>query len=1155
MHRKKRSWLWILIPIVVAGILCLLFIHAFLDPELHRKVLQDSLRSALGREVSIGKTKITLWGGIGVSFDDFCIKDSTLASDLLRSKRLILRMSLIPLLRREVRWKRVILERPALHLYKDEHGNVNLFDRSSADKGGETPRDKTGFDLSAFWGSSLAIRDGAISLTDAGLGDGPVVTEMKSLNFRISRLSPFQACPFRFDAMVLHSMREGLVSISGTLQNLSREMSLSTVRMDAGVWLKGIEISHFWPYLKGRLPMERISGVLDLEGHFDGSLSEAFKTSAKIKLRDLVYDHPQVFTGALASKWVSLDLDLNYDSHELRISRIALGLPEIKVYGKGKIYGIGTTEMGMEAEARSNPFDLLEARKFIPYRIIVPAVSEPLFRAEGQGPVQIHSVKLSGKMAEIEHCDLAPHAHTLSVEMTVNGIRLKLPWDLPALENLKGHLSFKNGNLTMRGVEGKVSRSRIEKADGEISRLLLMPTLQIRTKGRLHLTDLPMLTKIGEMSKDFTGTFAAVRPVSGEMGYELSAKGELRSPVRFQHEGVYHFSKVRLTHPQIPFPILLEGGRLDLSNEGGRWSGVKAAFGDSSFLMNGLFKPGANEGLFEMAAKGRFDLRNLFTLAQSNLFPEEIRRKSDAIQRVSGTGQLSLGVRRSGHGPFSFEGEVAVKEAFLLLKEHSTPFTFIDGGFSFSNLGVGFSKLKILSRASSLTLDGSIKEGNFNLNTSGAVDLGSLHSFFRTPFFPDPIRLQAEQFQNLSGKAQLRLRWIGRMGREIEALRDGEIQLRGISFLHPKISLPFSQVEGALFFSPKEIRFEGLHGKVGDSLLSLSGSVSRMKPPRAFVFRISSPQLDLNLLFPRGAKAATVSFEGLREWLSSYSVQGKIDLDQGKYDSLHFQEVGAEVKTINGRLFIRPFRGKANGGNLWGEGWVEPREKGIGFEIMPRISAIEAKAFLRTLLQKKEEERILLTGRIHIDKADLRGEGENLHRAVESLNGKLRFEVEDGVIERFNILAKIFSVLNISQVLVGRFPDLTTRGLPFYHIKANIKVRNGIASTEDFLVDSDAMRITLFGKVDLGKNTIDARIGIHPFVTLDAVLSKIPIAGYILTGKDRGLISFFYEVKGDLDDPQIEAIPVKGLGEDFLGIVQRLLETPFRPFQKPAPDK
>jgi uncharacterized protein YhdP len=139
-------------------------------------------------------------------------------------------------------------------------------------------------------------------------------------------------------------------------------------------------------------------------------------------------------------------------------------------------------------------------------------------------------------------------------------------------------------------------------------------------------------------------------------------------------------------------------------------------------------------------------------------------------------------------------------------------------------------------------------------------------------------------------------------------------------------------------------------------------------------------------------------------------------------------------------------------------------------------------------------------------------------------------------------------------LLKGRLPDLRTKGLPYHQILANFHVKDGVASTDDFLVDSDAMRITLLGKVDLGNNLIDARVGVHPLVTIDTILSNVPIAGYILTGKDKAFISYFYEVKGTLDDPKIEAIPLKSIEEPSWGVIKRLLETPLRPFQKtPSP--
>ncbi len=1160
-RRKKWPILWIVIPIIVMGMIGLFLIHYFLDPDLYRNILQESLATALGREISIGKAKISLWGGLGIAFEEFRIKDRSLTFDLLQSKRLILKLKLLPLLKREIKWKRIVFEQPTLHLHRDKNGRFNLFGGPLTTERLKVSEQKIIQTLVPLFGGSFALRDGEISFSDESFSDSPLITNIRSFNLQFSKVSYDKPFPFHMNGKIDHSKKEGQFSIAGTIQNLPEDMDLSKGSVEVEVKIKGMETSHFWPYLKTLLPMKTISGILDLNAHYQGILSGAFKTSAKIKFRDVVYEHPQVFAHTLSPKWLNLDLDVDYDLKEIKVPRLSLELPEIRVRVKGKIYGIGTKEMGMESEAQSDPFDLSDAKRFIPYRIITPDVSDSLIRGQGNGSVQIVSVKLSGKMPEIEHCDQLKYAHTLSVELKLDKARVKFPWNLPALEDLKGSLFFKEGNLNLREVEGRFLHSTIDRTNGIFYRLLLAPTLQIHSVGRLDLMDLPSLIKMGESTNSFSETFSSMTSLSGTAQYELSAKGELKPPFHFQHQGVYHLSKVRFTHSQVPFPILIGEGKVDLSNEDLQWSGAKLEFGLSSLLMDGSWRRSEKSGPFEMIARGRIDLKNLLSLSQSPLFPEEIRLEAKEIESLSGTGQLSFKCRRSAdRRSFSYEGEFIPKDVYLLPKGISSPLTLRDGTLSFSNLGVSFSKVRAQSGNSSLTLDGVIKQGNLSLSTTGSVDLKYLHAFLRSPLVPDQIRSEAEGIQELAGRAEVRLKWFGKTAEWISALREGEIRLRGVSFHHRKTPVPISHIEGAFLFSPEQVRFDELKGTLGDSPIVLSGSISRtgqrVGSGKVVSFQLSSSQLDLDPLFPKREEPISASFEKLNDWLSNWSFDGKVNIDQGKYRALHYQDLKAEMKTVDGKLFIHPFQIKSDGGDVWGEGWIQPTEKGIRFEIKPRISNMEAKAFLRTILQKGEEEKVLISGRIHIDKVELRGEGENFQEVKESLYGGVRLEIEEGVIERFNILSKIFSILNVSQLFMGRLPDLKTKGLPFHQIMANIYVKDGIASTDDFVVDSDAMRITLIGKVDLGKNQIDARIGVHPLVTVDTVLSKIPIVGYILTGKEKGFLSYIYEVSGDLDDPKVETIPIKSLGQGFWGIIQRLLETPLRPFQKaPTPDK
>jgi uncharacterized protein involved in outer membrane biogenesis len=1173
--RRRKKWilLWILIPIIVVGAFILLWIHYFLDPDICRDFLQKSLATALDREVSIGKAKIDLWGGVGITFEDFRVKDRSLAFDLLRSQRLVLRVKLFPLLKREIKWKRIVVDRPTLHLVRDKKGRLNIFfdDPLTGDKLKETQK-KILEALTSLFGGSLALRDGKIFFSDESLGDAPLKAEIQSFNFRLSTVSYRKAFPFRIDGKIMHSKREGLFSIHGAIQNIPEDLNFSKGRVEAELKIKGVETFHFWPYLRTMLPIKTISGVLDLDATYRGDFRGTFKTSAKIKFKEFLFDYPQVFSTILKPKWVNIELEADYDAKDFKIPRFFIELPEIWVKAKGRIYDIGSKEMGMEAEASSSPFDIAEGKKFIPFRIITPDVSDRLFRSEGKGFFQALSIRLSGKMPEVDHCDQLANAHVLSIEAKLTGAQLKLPWNFPPLQDLNGRLLFQKGDLHLKEVEGKIFHSTLEKVNGTFYELLHVPTLQIECQGKFDLMDLPSLSKTEGIPEEFSRTLSSIHILSGEAQYSLSAEGLLKPPLRFQHREVYHLSKTQFTHEQIPFPIQIGEGRVELSHHDLKWSEAQVEFGHSSLMMGGFWKHGEKDHSLEIMAKGRIDLKNLFTLFQTPLFPEEVRLKTEGFEALSGTSQISFnGKTLAGKSRFSYEGEFFPREASLLQKGNPIPFVFKEGGISFSDLGISFSKMKIQSGRRVLTLNGFMRDGNVSLSTWGSIDLKQLFLLIQSPIFPDQIRSQVEGIQELNGVAEIRLKWLGKTEKWISALKEGEIRLNGINLQHGGIPVPLSHIQGSFFITPEQIRFDELKGKVGNSPIMVSGTLFRGSPSiavssqkvgkdsalaelrRGLSFQISSPQLDLDLLFPKKEGTFPTSFERIRDWLSSWSINGKVQIDKGKYRSLQYKDLKGEIKTVDRTLLIHPLQFKSNGGDFWGEGWIKPTGKGISIEIKPRFSNMEAKAFIRTLFQKGEEEKVMITGRVYVDNVELRGEGEDFQKMKESLNGSLRLEVQNGVIERFNILSKIFSILNVSQWLKGRLPDLTTKGLPYHQISADFYVKEGVFSTDDFLVESDAMRITLIGKVDLGKNMINAKIGVHPLVTIDTILTNVPIAGYILTGKDKAFISYFYEVKGNLDDPKIEAIPIKSVEESTWGVIKRLLETPLRPFQKTPP--
>jgi uncharacterized protein YhdP len=1162
MNLRKKSFL-LLTLILVTGlcIFAFLSLHRLLDPELYRTLVQKKLSEVLGREVLIGKATPTFWPGVGMAFEEVSVKDRSQAFDLFRSKRLVLKIRILPVLWGAIQWRSILFEEPIFQLERDETGRFNFIDEPSGEEQQGLAQRKILLGLTTLFGGSVIFQGGRVSIVDEGIAEGPLTTTVEDFNLSLEGMADHRSFRFRVDGKIGHDNQTGRFTAEGTLEGLPKNMDFSKVSIEAEVEMQGVDTSHFWPYLSTWLPMKRVAGILDLSGWYRGDFSGAFKTGAKMRFKDVHFDHPKVFSTLLTSPWVEIEAEVEFDRKDLKVPQFSVTLPELQVKAQAKIYDIGCPSAGMEAEAQTGPFDLGDAKRLIPYRIITPEVSDALFRAEGKGKVQILSVKLSGKMEEIDHCDALSNAHVLSVEMKTDGTHLQLPWNVPALESLTGHLLFKNGHLQLKGVQGKIFRSTIEKANGFIYRLLHESRLQVNVKGDIEMGDIPRMVNLEgflhSLSAADSDLLASPESLLGRARIELTLDGDLKVPFRFLYQGTCELSKIRYTHKGLPFPIFLGEGTLRLSNDALQWSGTEVEFENSSLLTNGSWRWSEPTGSFDIAARGKVDLKNSLRLFKSSLFPEAFRKKAEDLEGLSGRSEIIFKGQTIKEAPaFHYEGEWIPKDASYHPKGVSSPLNLREGTFKFSDGGVAFSQLRFQSGSSSFMLDGSVGTNQVNLSSVGSVDLNYLSQLLRAPLIPDLVRSQMGGIQEAGGIAEFRLKWFGRGGDGIQLLREGEVKFKGVSLRHRTIPVSFVQCNGFLLVSRDQFRLLGFDGKLGDSPLQGSADISRSPVSagskgvrRQLALRVVSSNLNLDPLLPRGEEKAPISFEGLRDWLRQWDLHVKIQGDQGTWRSIFFQDLKVEANTANERLIIRPIYFKSHGGDLWAEGWIEPTEEGVRFEMSPRLANMDSGELIRALFSKGGDERALLTGKVHFPKVELRGEGADLQRIKESLEGHLRLEMEKGAIERGDILAKIFSLLNVSQLFQGRLPDLKTRGLPYQRITANIRVEKGVASTDDLLVDSDAMRITAIGKVDVGKNVIDAKVGVHPLVTLDTVLSHVPIAGYILTGKDRAFVSYLYEVKGSLDDPKIEAVPLKAFGEGVFGIIKRLLETPLMPFQ------
>jgi hypothetical protein len=160
---------------------------------------------------------------------------------------------------------------------------------------------------------------------------------------------------------------------------------------------------------------------------------------------------------------------------------------------------------------------------------------------------------------------------------------------------------------------------------------------------------------------------------------------------------------------------------------------------------------------------------------------------------------------------------------------------------------------------------------------------------------------------------------------------------------------------------------------------------------------------------------------------------------------------------------------------------------------------------------------------------------------LQSLSGEVAFSAEKGRIYRLGPLAKILSILNVTEIYRGVIPDLTGEGFAYHSLTIRADLKGGKLIMQECAIDGVSMGIACEGNIDLSKKKMDLIILVAPFKTVDRLVKFIPLIGHILGGK---LISIPFRAKGELTDPDVIPLHPTAVGSEVLGILQRTLKLP-----------
>ena len=202
--------------------------------------------------------------------------------------------------------------------------------------------------------------------------------------------------------------------------------------------------------------------------------------------------------------------------------------------------------------------------------------------------------------------------------------------------------------------------------------------------------------------------------------------------------------------------------------------------------------------------------------------------------------------------------------------------------------------------------------------------------------------------------------------------------------------------------------------------------------------------------------------------------------------------------------------------------------------------AIKEAAFDETMtcLLKKPN---LIDGRF-----DLEGQLESqssYRNVVRHMDGQMALKARNGRIYRFNLLSKVLAVVNLTEVLRGKMPDLMRNGLAYESIAIQLDINNGIAIIKEAVIDGASANLAGQGTIDLTTGETDMMILVAPFKTVDALVSYTPLLGDWLGGT---LISIPVEVTGAFADPNVTPLAPSAVGSSLMNLMKRTIKFPVK---------
>ncbi len=357
------------------AVLAALVLPSLVNLERYRAALASRAGKTLGREVTLGDLRVSLWGGIGAEAKGLQIAQAPgfgvepfLAADALR-----VRLQLLPLLRGQVKVSSAILERPRIRLTHTRDGRWGVEDLLKTHAGpstpkpsGEAPHPGKASVLGSLFLSEVAVRNGEITLVDQARSPGITLT-LTDLDLSLRQAGVSDPLEVRSQAKIGGI---GAGRIDSAMRIAAGDSDAPV--LDGTIKLRDVEAGP-WQDLLLSGGGTKISGPLSAEIKVTGPVTRA-AFAGTLDLKPVAIQLGDTFRKA-AGEEARLRFEGQREDHGVDFRKLTLSLKDMTLEGTARVPDLAVPRMTFTASAGKLDLDRLLARPAPKQTWLNPAVA------------------------------------------------------------------------------------------------------------------------------------------------------------------------------------------------------------------------------------------------------------------------------------------------------------------------------------------------------------------------------------------------------------------------------------------------------------------------------------------------------------------------------------------------------------------------------------------------------------------------------------------------------------------------------------------------------------------------------------------------------------------------------------------------------------